>query len=188
MDAWARILVAVPDSVLWLLARGDDDPAITNLRREAAARGVAPARLVFARTRPNPDYLGLYAHADLFLDTWPYNAHTTASDALWCGCPLVTWRGETFAGRVAQSLLVAVGLPELAARDVDDYVALAVDLARDDARRARLRAYLTGPGRASALFDTAETTAALEAAYLNMAGQYRQRRRQPFRVEPRDDG
>jgi predicted O-linked N-acetylglucosamine transferase (SPINDLY family) len=75
-----------------------------NLRREAQARGVDPARLVFARHRPNPEYLALYRHADLFLDTWPYNAHTTASDALWAGCPVLTLRGETFAGRVAESL------------------------------------------------------------------------------------
>jgi predicted O-linked N-acetylglucosamine transferase (SPINDLY family) len=186
MDAWSQILAAVPRSVLWLLARGDDDSAIANLRREAASRGIDPERLIFARTRPNPEYLGLYRHADVFLDTWPYNAHTTASDALWCGCPLVTWRGETFASRVAAGLLHAVGLPELIARDAGDYVALAVALANDDDRRGRLRAHLLGAGRASPLFDTAATTAALEAAYLNMADQYRQRKRRPFRVEPRD--
>ena len=186
MDAWALILRAMPEAVLWLLARGQSDPAADNLRREAAARGVDPTRVVFATTRPNPEYLGLYAHADLFLDTWPYNAHTTGSDALWCGCPLVSWRGTTFAGRVAASLLEAVGLPELVARDVDDYVPLATALARDGERRRRLRDYLLGPGRDSALFDTAATTAALEAAYLNMAEQYRNRRRRPFRVEPVD--
>ena len=185
MDAWGRILAAVPKSVLWLLARSDRDPAIANLRREAAARGVDPARVIFARTRPNPEYLGLYRHADVFLDTWPYNAHTTGSDALWCGCPLVTWRGETFAGRVAASLLNAVGLPELVASDIEGYVALAIALAEDAARRRRLHDYLLAAGHASPLFDTAATTAALEAAYFNMAEQYRQRKRRPFRVEAR---
>src|SRR5581483_7992803 len=109
--------------------------------------------------------LALYRHADVFLDTWPYNAHTTASDALWAGCPVVTWRGETFAGRVAASLLHAVGLPELVTEDVDDFVMVTVRLAHDRNERARLRAYLEGPGRGSALFDTETTTRALEAAY-----------------------
>ncbi|MEP6678566.1 MAG: tetratricopeptide repeat protein [Betaproteobacteria bacterium] len=186
MDAWARILLAVPGAVLWLLARGDRDPAIGNLRQEAGARAIDPARLIFAPARPNAEYLALFSHADLFLDTWPYNAHTTASDALWCGCPLVTWRGESFAGRVAASLLTAVGLPELIARDVDDYVALAIALAQDHGRRAGMRELLLGAGRQSPLFDTAATTATLEAAYLNMAEQYRRRSRRPFRVEPRE--
>ena len=93
----------MPDSVLWLLARHENDPAIANLRAEAKKRGVDPARVIFAWSRPNAEYLGLYRHADLFLDTWPYNAHTTASDALWAGCPLLTLRGETFASRVAAS-------------------------------------------------------------------------------------
>jgi predicted O-linked N-acetylglucosamine transferase (SPINDLY family) len=185
MDAWAKILAAVPAAVLWLLVRSEQDPAIANLRREAAARGVDPSRVIFARSRPNAEYLGLYRHADVFLDTWPYNAHTTASDALWCGCPLVAWRGDTFAGRVAASVLHAVGLDDLVAHDVDGYIATAIALARDAGRRERLREHLLGAGRASALFDTAATTAGLEAAYLNMAEQYRQRKRRPFRVEPR---
>ena len=185
MDAWARILAAVPGSVLWLLARGEADPASARLRDEAADRGVDPARLHFAPMRPNAEYLALYRHADLFLDTRPYNAHTTGSDALWAGCPLVTFRGDTFPGRVAASLVTAAGLPELVARDVDGYVELAIALARDEPRRRALRDLLEIRGRASALFDTAATTAALEAAYLNMAEQYRSRRRRPFRVEPR---
>ncbi len=185
MDAWARILSAVPGSVLWLLSRNDDDPAIARLRGEAAERGIDPARVHFATMRPNAEYLSLYRHADVFLDTWPYNAHTTGSDALWAGCPIVTFRGDTFPGRVAASLLTAVGVPELVARDVDGYVDLAIALARDEPRRRSLRERLESQGRASPLFDTAATTAALEAAYLNMAEQYRSRRRRPFRVEPR---
>jgi predicted O-linked N-acetylglucosamine transferase (SPINDLY family) len=182
-DAWAEILAQVPDSVLWLLARQEGDPAIANLRGEARMRGIDPNRLVFAWSRPNAEYLGLYRHADLVLDTWPYNAHTTASDALWAGCPVLTLRGETFAGRVAASLLTAVGLPELVMQDVRGYVDKAVALARNSAERRRLRDYLAGPGHASALFDTAATTSALEAAYLAMADQYRRRARCAFRIE-----
>lgn len=182
LDAWARILAEVPAAVLWLLVRDTDHPAVGHLRREAVRRGVDARRLVFATWRPNPDYLGLYRHADLFLDTWPYNAHTTASDALWAGCPLVTMRGETFAGRVAASLLHAVGLPELVTDNVDGYVSAAVALARSAEERARLRAYLDGPGRASALFDTVATTRALEAAYAAMAQQYRRATRAPIRI------
>jgi len=182
-DAWMAILKAVPRSVLWLLARADDDPAIANLRREAQVRGVDAARLVFAHRRPNADYLALYRQADLFLDTWPYNAHTTASDALWAGCPVLTILGTTFAGRVAASLLHAVGLPDLVTESPDQYVARAVALAEDREQLARLRSYLCGPGQATPLFDTGRTTRALEAAYLGMADQHRTKVRKSFRVE-----
>ena len=182
-DAWMAILAAVPRSVLWLLARTDDDPAIANLRREAKARGIDAARLVFARHRPNADYLALYRQADLFLDTWPYNAHTTASDALWAGCPVLTILGTTFAGRVAASLLHAAGLPELVTESTDQYVARAAALAADREQLARLRDYLCGAGHASPLFDTERTTRALEAAYLAMAEQHRAKVRKSFRVE-----
>ncbi len=181
-DAWMRILRAAEGSVLWLLARRDDEPAVANLRREAEARGIDPARLVFARHRPNPEYLALYAHADLFLDTWPYNAHTTASDALWAGCPVLTILGDTFAGRVAASLLHATGLPGLVTASIDDYVRRAVELASEPAERARLRAHLADAGRASPLFDTAATTRALERAYLTMAEQHRRGVREAFVV------
>jgi len=140
------------------------------------------ASLQLAEDSANPDYLALYAHADLFLDTWPYNAHTTASDALWAGCPVVTILGETFAGRVAASLLHAVGLPELVTASIDGYVERAVALAGDDAERARLRAHLAGAGRASPLFDTAATTRALERAYTTMVEQRRRGVREGFAV------
>jgi protein O-GlcNAc transferase len=182
-DAWMAILAAVPDSVLWLLAKTDDDPAIANLRHEAQARGIDGARLVFARHRPNAEYLALYRHADLFLDTWPYNAHTTASDALWAGCPVLTVLGTTFAGRVAASLLRAVGLPELVMESTEQYVARALALAADRDELARIKAYLAGPGRASALFDTVRTTRALEAAYTAMAEQHRRGERKSFQVD-----
>ena len=181
-DAWMGILHEATGSVLWLLARTTDALLIANLRREAEARGVDGERLHFAAPRPNAEYLGLYRAADLFLDTWPYNAHTTASDALWAGCPVVTFTGETFAGRVAASLLAAVGLPELVAGDVPSYVATAVALAGNHAARARLREHLDGPGRRSALFDTAATTRALETAYREMAAQYRRGRRELIRI------
>ena len=183
-DAWMRILAQVPEAVLWLLARRGEERWVSNLRREMVRRGLDARRLVFASARPNPEYLALYRAADLFLDTWPYNAHTTASDALWAGCPLVTLRGETFASRVAASLLTTVGLPELVCDDVDAYVAKVVTLARDPAERNRLRAHLDGPGRESPLFDTAATTRALEAAYLEMADQYRRQVRQLIRIGP----
>jgi predicted O-linked N-acetylglucosamine transferase (SPINDLY family) len=181
-----RILAAAPRSVLWLLARGDADPLVANLRREAAARGADPSRLVFAQHRPNAEYLGLYRHADLFLDTWPYNAHTTASDALWAGCPVLTWLGETFAGRVAASLLTAVGLPQLIVADVEAYVERAIALAHDAATLTNYRGHLRGPGHDSPLFDTAATTRALEAAYSRMAVQYRNGARAPFRISSSD--
>jgi len=174
LDAWSRILTARSDAVLWLLAKSATDPAIDNLRREIADRGVDASRLVFAAHRPRADYLALYTHADLFVDTWPYNAHTTASDALWMGCPVVTWLGETFAGRVGASLLTAVGLPELVASDVDRYVESVLALAGDATKRAALRDYLLGPGRSSPLFDAARTARALESAYGSMAADFRQ--------------
>jgi protein O-GlcNAc transferase len=183
LDAWATILRRVPDAVLWLLARGDDDAAIVNLRREAASRRIDVDRLHFANARPNPEYLGLYARADLFLDTWPYNAHTTGSDALWGGCPVLTLIGDTFASRVGASLSQAVGLPELVATSVDDYVERAVALCGDRNRLQALRTQLATAGRRSALFDTERTTRALEAAYLEMAAQYREGVREPIDFE-----
>jgi predicted O-linked N-acetylglucosamine transferase (SPINDLY family) len=181
-DAWMNILRAVPGSVLWLLHRTDGEPAIANLRREAQARGIDPSRIVFAKHRANAEYLALYRHVDLFLDTWPYNAHTTASDALWAGCPVLTILGTTFAGRVGASLLHAVGLPALVTASVDEYVARAVAIAGDDAERASLRAHLAGPGRTSPLFDTVRTTRALEEAYVTMIAQHRRGVRQAFTV------
>jgi predicted O-linked N-acetylglucosamine transferase (SPINDLY family) len=187
MDAWAAILRRVPGAVLWLLARRDNDPAVANLRREATARGIDAQRLVFAAARPNAEYLGLYRRADLFLDTWPYNAHTTGSDALWAGCPVLTLSGDAFASRVGESLARAVGLPELVVGNVDAYVAKAVELASDRTALSRLRAHLEGPGHASALFDTVATTRALEAAYVAMAEQYRRGVREPIDIGQRAD-
>ncbi len=185
-DAWAQILAAVPRSVVWLL--GSNEPALSraveaNLRREAAARDLDPSRLVFASRRPHGEYVGLYRHADLFLDTWPYNAHTTASDALWAGCPVLTWLGDTFASRVGASLLTAVGLPELVAPNLQGYIAQAIELVNGTSALARYRQHLADAGRHSALFDTVATTRALEEAYTRMADQTRSGARAAFRVD-----
>ena len=171
--------------MLWLLAGNEEATSrslAANLEQEAASRGIDPGRLVFAARRPHAEYLGLYARADLFLDTWPYNGHTTASDALWAGCPVLTWLGDTFAGRVGASLLTAVGLPELIAPDVAGYVQQAIAFAGDSEWRARSRRHLAGAGRDSPLFDTAATTRALEAAYIRIAEQRRRGVREAFLV------
>ena len=181
-DAWMRILRDVPRSVLWLLTRADDDYTRNNLRREAMARGIDPGRLVFADTRPHAAYLALYRHADLFLDTWPYNAHTTASDALWVGCPVLTTIGDTFAGRVAASLLSAVGMLELIASGRGRYISMAVETASDRATARALRERLLASARSSSLFDTVLTTRAIEAAYRAMADQYRKGKREPISI------
>jgi predicted O-linked N-acetylglucosamine transferase (SPINDLY family) len=128
-DVWCRILRQVPDSVLWLLMWNKDAPMA--LRREAGIRGIDPDRIVFAPHAGQEEHLARIGCADLFVDTWPCNAHTTASDALWAGLPVVTYRGRTFASRVAASLLHAVGLPELVCDSVASYEARIVELAGD---------------------------------------------------------
>jgi len=163
---WMRLLGAVAGSVLWLYEANAD--AAANLRREATARGIDPQRLVFASKRPLDQHLARQRLADLFLDTLPINAHTTASDALWVGLPIVTCRGDAFASRVAASLLRAVGLPELIVDDLPAYQALALRLARDPAALAALKARLAMARDAAPLFDAARTCRLLESAYLTM--------------------
>lgn len=159
---WAEILRAVPGSVLWLL---DEDPqAAEQLRAHAGHAGLDPQRLVLAPRMPREDYLAALAEADLFLDTSPYNAGTTASDALWMGLPVLTLPGRSFHARVAASLLQAVGLPGLIAQDAADYVRRAVQFATDPALQASVRATLAARD-ASPLFDTPRFTRHLEAAY-----------------------
>jgi len=165
-DVWMGILEAVPGSVLWLLE--DNETAAANLRREAQRRGVEPGRLVFAQRLPLADHLARHRLADLFLDTLPYNAHTTASDALWAGLPVLTRLGETFAGRVAGSLLTAVGLPELITRSAAEYEELAVALGREPARLLALRGRLAANRLTAPLFDIAAFTRHIEAAYSAM--------------------
>jgi predicted O-linked N-acetylglucosamine transferase (SPINDLY family) len=153
--------------VLWL--REESAPATANLRAAAAARGIDPARLVMAqRVDDMAGHLGRHALADLFLDTLPYNAHTTAADALQAGLPVLTLAGRALAGRVAASLLTTLGLPELIARDAAGYEALALALARDPARLAALRARLAAALPGSLLADTPRQARALERAYRAM--------------------
>lgn len=163
---WAELVQAVPGSVLWLL-HGNDGHA-RNLRRHAAGLGLDPARLVFAPRQPLDAHLARHRRADLFLDTLPYNAHTTTSDALWAGLPVVTCRGTAFAGRVAASLLGAVGLPELVTETLADYRALALALARDPDRLAAVRAKLARNRETAPLFDARRFARHLEAAYTTM--------------------
>jgi protein O-GlcNAc transferase len=165
-DSWMRILKAVPGSVLWLLE--SRPPFADNLRREAEKRGVEGSRILFAPDRAPADHLARLALADLFLDSLPYNAHTTASDALWAGVPLLTLRGKAFAGRVAASLLTAAGLQELITETPEAYEALAVKLASDPAALKTVRDKLQKNRATCDLFNTEKSTRAIEAAYAKM--------------------
>jgi predicted O-linked N-acetylglucosamine transferase (SPINDLY family) len=169
-DGWMRILQRVPRSVLWLLQ--DNEPAARNLVREAEARGIPASRLVFAPRLPPAQHIARHRLADLFLDTLPYGAHTTASDSLWAGLPVLTQRGTTFPGRVGASLLQAVGLPELIADSAEAFESLAVELANDRPRLAAVRARLQEPG-SHPLFETRAFTRGLEALYLQMVDRQR---------------
>lgn len=162
-DSWMRILQSVEGSVLWLLE--NSRTCIGNLRAEAEQRGVDPARLVFAEQRPLEEHLARYRHADLFLDTSPCNAHTTASDALWAGVPVLTCMGRTFAGRVAGSLLHAVGMPEMVVESWHDYEALAIGLGRDPAALTKLRQKLDHNRLTTPLFDCRLFTRNIETLY-----------------------
>jgi protein O-GlcNAc transferase len=179
---WLNLLAATEDSVLWLIKT--NATAEANLRREIERRGIASERLIFAPTMPLPDHLARMALADLYLDTLPYNAHTGASDALWAGLPVLTCLGETFAGRVAASLLRAVGLPELITTTLDEYEALALKFSSHPTLRASIKAKLAGNRDIHPLFDTARFTRHIEAAYTTMW--QRQQRGEPpaaFAVE-----
>lgn len=151
-DIWMRLLTRVEGSVLWLLA--DNPWAIENLRREAGNRGIAPERLVFAERMPVSEHLARQACADLFLDTFNYNAHTTASDALWIGLPVVTKLGGSFSSRVAGSLLKAIGLPDLVTESLQAYESLALELATDSARLQEVKERLAANRTTHPLFDT----------------------------------
>jgi protein O-GlcNAc transferase len=161
-DSWMRILKQVDGSMLWLLEAPYED----NLRREAAARGITPERLIFAPDLPTDQHLARMSLADLFLDGLPYNAHTTGSDALWAGVPLVTQLGTTFPGRVGASLLTAAGLSELVTDSAAVFEALAVKLAGDPKALAKLKTKLAK--RKSKLFDTDQFRRHIEAAYEQM--------------------
>lgn len=182
-DIWMRLLSRVPGSVLWLLE--DNTTAAQNLRREAQRRGVAPERLVFAQRIDLPEHLARQRRADLFLDTLPVNAHTTASDALWAGLPLLTCKGRAFAGRVAASLLQTVGLPELVTDSLADYEAQALMLATSPDKLTGIRTQLAHNRMTHPLFDTDRFCRHIESAYITMWERY-QRDESPtsFTVAP----
>ncbi len=169
-DSWMRILHRVAGSVLFLYA--GSATAQGNLSKEAVKRGIDPARVVFGQRLPPAQYLARYRAADLFLDTLPYNAGTTASDALWVGLPVLTCLGDTFAGRVAGSLLTAIGLPELITRTQSQYEDMAVALALDRGRLAGIKQRLAQNRHTQPLFDTPRFTRHLEAAYTQIYERY----------------
>lgn len=169
-DVWCRLLQCVPGSVLWLLATGE---AEGNLRSEAWKRGVDASRLIFAGDLPHAEHLGRLQLADLVLDTAPYGAHTTASDALWACVPVITRPGATFPSRVAGSLLHAAGLPEMVVEDQDDYFELAFALATDTKRLGGLRRTLAGNRLSAPLFDVKAYSLALESLYSMMWERHR---------------
>ncbi len=166
-ETWTAILKAAPDSVLWLYAGAPG--AADNLRAHAAKAGIAPERLVFAAPAPHDQHLARHGLADLMLDTWHYGAHTTASDALRMGVPLLTLPGEGFASRVGASLLTALQLPELIARTPADYVAKALALAGDPAALKALKDRVRTAARTSSVFDPTAFARSLEAALEGMA-------------------
>ena len=165
--AWVRILKEVPGSVLWLYSASE--AAERTIRRSAETAGLAPERIVFARHVPYADYLARLRLADLFLDTSPYNAGTTASDALWMGLPVLTRLGEAFAGRMAASLLTAIGAPELIASSADEYETMAIGLAQDRARLMAVKEKLAANRGTAQLFDAVRFARNIEAAYMAMA-------------------
>jgi predicted O-linked N-acetylglucosamine transferase (SPINDLY family) len=170
-DIWMRLLTKVDGSVLWLLE--SNASAVDSLRAEAKRRGIGSERLVFAKHMAVSEHVARHALADLFLDTFYYNAHTTASDALWAGLPLITRLGDTFAGRVAASLLNAVGLPELIARTSNEYEQLALELANDRKKLFLIKKRLMDNRLNYPLFDTTLFTRHIESAYRKMWERHR---------------
>jgi predicted O-linked N-acetylglucosamine transferase (SPINDLY family) len=170
-DIWIRILKSVKGSVLWLL---EDNPySVVNLRKEAQSRGLEPSKLVFAKRMDLPEHLARHSAADLFLDTLPYNAHTTASDALWAGLPVLTCMGESFASRVAASLLNAIELPELITTSQEQYEAKAIELATNPEKLKAIREKLERNKLTTALFDSTRFTKHIETAYMQMYERYK---------------
>jgi predicted O-linked N-acetylglucosamine transferase (SPINDLY family) len=169
-DSWLRILSLVQGSVLWLLA--DNPTAKDNLIKEAFSRGIDSSRLVFAERLPISEHLARHDLADLFLDTLPYNAHTTCSDALWVGLPVLTLMGHTFPGRVSASLLSAMGLSELVTHTQEEYEALAVELAMNRQKLADIKVKLAKNRLSTPLFNTPLFTKNIEAAYMKMMERY----------------
>ncbi len=175
-DDWLHILNAVPGSVLWM--RADNEIARANLTRHAAARGLAPQRLIFYRDGAHmraSDLIARYRFADLALDTYPYGSHATASDALWAGCPLLTRIGPAFASRVAGSLLTGLGLGSLVTTTREEFRRVAIELATSPGGLAEVREELATARDESAVFDSPEFTRALERAYSEIVRRHRER-------------
>ncbi|MDP9920475.1 putative O-linked N-acetylglucosamine transferase (SPINDLY family) [Variovorax boronicumulans] len=170
-EVWMRLLRQVTGSVLWLL-RGSD-AAVAGIEAEAKTHGIDPGRIVWAERLPLAAHLARHAHADLFLDTFHYNAHTTCSDALWTGLPVLTLAGRTFASRVAASLLKTIGLPELVTGSVEEYEAVALSLATSPEKLAALRRRLHRNRTETPLFDTPLFTRRIEAAFAAMWDRHR---------------
>jgi len=168
--SWMRILKAVEGSVLWLFR--DNSSAAENLKKEAENHGISSDRLMFAERMLLSEHLARHRNADLFLDTFPYNAHTTSSDALWTGLPLLTLMGQSFASRVAASLLNAIDLPELITTNQEQYEALAIELATNPQKLAKIKLKLANNRLTTPLFDTPLFTKNLEAAYIQMYDRY----------------
>ena len=169
-EGWMRILKAVEGSVLWLFQ--DNAWAVDNLKKEAEKQGIVADRLVFAKRLPLPEHLARHHQADLFLDTFPCNAHTTTSDALWAGLPVLTLMGQSFASRVAASLLNAVGLSELITSNQEEYESLAIELAMNPNKLADIKLKLANNRMTTPLFDTLCFTKNIEAAYIKMMERY----------------
>jgi predicted O-linked N-acetylglucosamine transferase (SPINDLY family) len=172
-DRWMSILARTQDAVLWL-SKANPEAAV-NLRAEASRRGIDERRLIFAERMDSlPEHLARLRAADLFLDTFPYNAHATAVDALWAGLPVLTYAGEGFASRVAASLLCSVGLPELITGSLAEYEEAAVKLAAERSRLGQIRGLLAQKRTVASLFDTARFTRNLEAAYVAVHERYQE--------------
>ena len=178
-DSWMRILQSVEGSVLWLL--GDNSFAMQNLSNEAQARGVDPNRLIFAKRLKFEHHLARHCLADLFLDTLPYNAHTTAIDALWCGLPVLSVMGKSFASRVASTLLKAIDMPELICQSLPEYEARAIELARDPQKLDDLKKELTKNKHNTPLFNGSQITRNIESAY-SIAYQRYQKNLEPANI------
>jgi predicted O-linked N-acetylglucosamine transferase (SPINDLY family) len=165
-DAWMAILTQVPASVLWLLGGAEDIDS--RLRALAAQSGIAPERLIFAKKKPNPEHVARYALADLFLDTFPYGAHTTAADAMWMGVPVLTIPGKSFAARVCASVSHAAGVGELVCETREIYLARAIELGRNPEKVGALKQRLIAGRQSSLLFDTQRLVRDLEDLYRGM--------------------
>jgi predicted O-linked N-acetylglucosamine transferase (SPINDLY family) len=169
-DVWCRLLNQLPNSVLWLLQWNEHAPA--QLKREAEARGIAADRLVFAPKVGAREHMSRLALSDVFIDTWPCNGHTTVSDALWAGVPVVTYAGETFASRVAASLLHGVGTPEFACDTLPDYEARVMHLATDAVARRKVHEHLVQARDTAPLFDSVGYTRDFENLLWTLADRW----------------